>query len=76
MNPKLSNYSDRELLELVISNQVNISQRLFRINDFFLKHYGEEFVNEIEHKGPTFNKLIKEHKGLLQQLKSEMSENE
>ncbi|MFN8428495.1 MAG: hypothetical protein U0V04_00810 [Spirosomataceae bacterium] len=68
MNYKLENYSDRELLELIISNQVNIAQRVFRINDYFLEKYGKEFIDKIEHKDQTFLKLIEESRHLIQQL--------
>lgn len=66
MNPKLKDYTGRELLEIIISNQVNLAQTLFRMNDIFLYYYGEDYINKIEHKWPTFNKLIDEHEHLLQ----------
>ena len=69
MNPKLKDYSDRELLELIISNQVNLAQRLFRMNDFFLLHYGDDYVKAIEHKEPTFFKLLSENDDLLRQVR-------
>jgi hypothetical protein len=70
MNNKIENYSARDLLELIISNQVNIAQRVFRINDYFLEKYGKEFIDKIEHKDKTFLKLIDESEHLIQQLKS------
>jgi hypothetical protein len=50
MNPKLKDYTGRELLEIIISNQVNLAQTLFRMNDIFLYYYGEDYINKIEHK--------------------------
>lgn len=70
MNPGLKNYSDRELLELIISNQVNLAQRLLRMNDFFLHHYGKDYIEKIEHKEPTFEKLLSEHESLLRQIRA------
>lgn len=67
-NSKLKKYSDRDLLELILSTQVLITQRLFRMNDFFCHHYGEEYINSIQHKGPVFKKMIEEQRDFLSQL--------
>lgn len=75
MNPELKDYSDRELLEIIISNQVNMAQRLFRMNNFFLEHYGEDYINKIEHKEPNFRKLLDEHEHLLQQIRASINDN-
>ncbi len=70
MNPKLKDYSDRELLELIISNQVNLAQRLFRMNAFFLQHYGKDYIEKIKHKEPTFTKLMSENDDLIRQIRA------
>jgi len=70
MNSALNDFSDRELLEIIISNQVNLAQRLFRMNDFFLGHYGEDYIKKIEHKEPNFRKLLREHDELLMQIRA------
>lgn len=74
MNPELKDYSDRELLELIISNQVNLAQRLFRMNDFFLQHYGKDYIEKIEHKEPTFTKLMSENDDLIRQIRAAKDE--
>jgi hypothetical protein len=71
MNTKLKDFTDRELLELIISNQTNLAQRLFRMNDFFIHKYGKEYIEKIEHKEPAFSKLLSEHESLLRQIRSE-----
>ena len=75
MNPELKDHSDRELLEIINSNQVNMAQRLFRMNNFFLEDYGEDYIKKIEHKKPNFRKLLEEHEHLLQQIRSNINEN-
>jgi hypothetical protein len=72
INPKLENFSDRELLELIIANQVNVTQRLFRMNHFFMEHYGEPYISKMDHKSDVFEKLIKENDSLLQQIHASM----
>ena len=74
MNPKLKNYTDRELLEMIISNQTNLAQRIFRINNFFIHKYGKEYIEKIEHKEPAFSKLLSEHEHLLSQIRSKENE--
>jgi len=74
MNPELKDYSDRELLELIISNQVNLAQRLFRMNDFFLQHYGKDYIEKIEHKEQTFTKLMSENDDLIRQIRAAKDE--
>lgn len=69
MNQKLKNYSDRELLEIIISNQVTTAQIIFRMNDFFLDYYGEDYIEKINHKDATFSKLLSDHKEVIRQLK-------
>ena len=75
MNPELKDYTDRELLELIISNQVNLAQRLFRMNDFFLGHFGKDYIEKIEHKEPNFRKLLEEHQHLLKQITATKDKN-
>ncbi|MDR2207124.1 MAG: hypothetical protein LBE36_13330 [Flavobacteriaceae bacterium] len=65
---KLQEYTDRELLELAISNQVRIEQRLFKIYGFLSEKYGEAFHKHNEHKGEAFKEFISSFSGLNQQI--------
>jgi len=71
---KLEEYTDRELLELVLSNQVRIEQRLYKMYWFMSEQYGEDFQKHNEHKGEAFKEFVESFRGLNQQINQIISE--
>ena len=69
----LENYTDRELLELIISNQVRSEQRLYKIYAFMTDKYGAEFSKHNKHKGETFEDFLDSFMGLNQQINQKLS---
>ena len=47
----LDQYTDRELLELIVSNQVRTEQRIYKIYAFLFDKYKDEFSKNNKHKG-------------------------
>lgn len=72
----LNKYEDRELLELIVSNQVRMEQRLFKIYWFLSDKYGEEFQKNNEHKGEAMKEFTDSFKGLNMQIREIISGNE
>jgi hypothetical protein len=64
----LDQYTDRELLELIISNQVRTEQRIYKIYAFMTDKYGAEFSKHNKHKGETFEDFLDSFRGLDQQI--------
>ena len=66
----LDEYTDRELLELIVSNQVRTEQRIFKIYAFLFDKYKGEFSKNNQHKGETFEDFLDSFTGLDQQLRN------
>ena len=64
----LDQYTDRELLELIVSNQVRTEQRIYKIYAFMTDKYGAEFSKHNKHKGETFEDFLDSFTGLDQQI--------
>ena len=71
---KLEDYSDRQLLELIVSNQVRMEQRLYKMYWFMSEQYGENFHKHNEHKGEAFKEFVDSFHGLSQQINQIISE--
>ena len=71
---KLEDYTDRELLELIVSSQVRMEQRLYKVYWFMSEQYGESFHKHNEHKGEAFKEFIDSFRGLNQQISQIISE--
>jgi hypothetical protein len=69
----LENYTDRELLELIVSNQVRSEQRLYKIYAFMTDEYGDKFSKHNKHKGETFEDFLDSFMGLHQQINQKLS---
>ncbi len=54
---KVSDLNDRELNETIFATQIVMLQKLSRMNNFFIKKYGEEYVKEIQHKDEIYEYL-------------------
>lgn len=65
---RLSEYEDRELLEFIVSNQVRMEQRLFKIYGFLSEKHSEDFHKHNEHKGEAFEEFISSFRSLNQQI--------
>jgi hypothetical protein len=68
-NPKLQEFNDRELLELIISNQANMYQLLDRINTFNINTYGKDYIESDREKYQCFDRLMNQNKSLLMQIR-------
>ena len=71
---KLEKYTERQLLELIVSNQVRMEQRLYKMYWFMSEQYGENFHKHNEHKGEAFKEFIESFRGLKQQINQIVSE--
>ncbi len=65
---KINEMSDREILELMLANQVNLGQLIYRINDFLLNEHGESYIHAINHKDEIFKKLFQDQNEFIRQL--------
>jgi hypothetical protein len=72
----LDQYSKRELLELIVSNQVRSEQRLYKIYAFMTEKYGAEFSKHNKHKGETLEDFLSSFTGLGRQINEKLSNNE
>ncbi|MBA0883667.1 hypothetical protein [Flavobacterium undicola] len=66
----LDQYTDRELLELIVSNQVRTEQRIYKIYTFLFDKYKDDFSKNNQHKGKTFEDFLDSFDGLDKQLRS------
>ncbi len=65
MQNKISKMNDRELLVLILSNQVAIMQLVDRLNSFFLKEHGADYGGQNKHKTEILKDLIDNQEDLL-----------
>lgn len=72
----LDQYDDRELLELIVSNQVRTEQRIYKIYSFLTDKYGKEFSKHNQHKGETMEEFIDSFAGLDIQIRQIISNKE
>ena len=70
----LEQYSKRELLELIISNQVITEQRIFKIYSFLSQKHGEEFTQNNQHKIDVFKEFLDSYNNLDAQIRQAISE--
>ena len=70
----LDEYTDRQLLELVVSNQVRMEQRLYKMYWFMSEQYGESFNKHNEHKGEVFKDFVESFRSLNQQINKIITE--
>lgn len=70
----LDRYTDRELLELLISNQVRSEQRIFKIYSYMTEKYGAEFGKHNMHKSEAFEDFLDSFSGLNQQIRETIKE--
>ena len=66
----LSDYTERELLEIIVSNQVHLAQYIFRVNDYLIEKEGKKFSEKIAHKDETFERLLESYNSLNRQIKN------
>ena len=66
----LDEYTDRELLELIVSNQVRTEQRIYKIYAFLVDKYKDEFSQNNQHKGETFEDFLDSCDGLDKQIRN------
>ena len=71
----LENYTERELLELIVSNQVRSEQRLFKIYAFLSKNkqFKEEFAKNYQSKAETMQDFLNSIDELDIEIKSTIS---
>jgi hypothetical protein len=72
----LDQYSKRELLELIVSNQVRSEQRIYKMYSFMAGKYGAEFSKNNINKGDTFEDFLDSFSGLEQQISKTIEEQE
>lgn len=65
---KINEMSDREILELMLANQVNLGQLIYRINDFLVHEHGESYIHAINHKDEIIKKLLQNQNEFIRQL--------
>ncbi|MBX9893052.1 MAG: hypothetical protein K2Y12_12080 [Chitinophagaceae bacterium] len=51
---RIEEMDDRQLLELILMNQITIYQKLDRFNTYALKKLGAELAQEGEHKDQSY----------------------
>lgn len=66
----LDQYTDRELLKLIVSNQVRTEQRIYKIYAFLFDKYKDEFSKNNQHKGETFEDFLDSFDGLDKQIRN------
>ena len=66
----LDQYTDRELLKLIVSNQVRTEQRIYKIYAFLFDKYKDEFSKNNQHKGETFEDFLVLFDGLDKQIRN------
>lgn len=72
----LKNYTKRELLELIVSNQVRSEQRLYKIYTFLFDKYKDDFSKNNQHKGKTFEDFLDSFDGLDKEIRNIIDEQE
>jgi len=70
----LNEYTERELFELIVSNQVRLEQRLHKIYSFLSEKYTKEFHKHNEHKDEAFEEFLDSFSGLNRQINKLISE--
>jgi hypothetical protein len=70
----LEQYTDRELLELIISNQVRTEQRIYKMYTFVNKKYNKEFNENSKHKIEILEEFLDSYDGLGQQINETISQ--
>lgn len=66
--------TDRELLEFVLANQVNLMQRIYRMTNFILEsdvlsaEQKQKFIQINQSKSETFEKMLAESDNFWMQL--------
>lgn len=70
----LEQYTDRELLELIISNQVRTEQRIYKMYAFVNKKYNKEFNENSKHKIEILEEFVDSYDGLGQQINETISQ--
>ena len=68
MNTKISEFTDRELLEIILSNQVTMMQLIDRMDAFLCGKYGADYVAKVKDKETIFNGLFENQDDLLMQM--------
>lgn len=72
----LNEYTKRELLELIVSNQVRTEQRIFKIYTFLFDKYEDNFSKNNQHKGKTFEDFLDSFDGLDKEIRNIIDEQE
>ena len=71
---RLKEYTDRQLLELILSNQVRMEQRLCKMYEFMSDKHGEEFHKNNKQKSEVMEDFVNSHYKLNQQINEIISE--
>jgi len=66
-NKRFENLNDRELMELILINQVNMYQILYRGNHLALEKFGVELAEKGIHKDTSYLELLKDADRFLMQ---------
>lgn len=69
-NKRYENLSDREMMELILMNQVNIFQMLYRANHFALDKFGGDLAKMGIHKDEAYLKLLEDADAFQMQYRS------
>lgn len=66
----INGMKDREILELILANQVSLAQQIHRIREVIAKKFPDEYSNSFTSKLNTFEALIENSDDFLRELAS------
>ena len=72
----IAEYSDRELLELILSNQIRTEQRIFKMYSFLSQVHNLEFHKNNQSKLEALKNFLDSFDGLDKEIRSFIAEQE
>lgn len=71
---KLEELSERQLLELILVNQVTLKQWMYRVNAFLIGKYGSEFTDHGKQKIEVYDDMERHREDFINQYKEIVEE--
>lgn len=70
----INGMKDREILELILTNQVSLAQQIHRIREVIAKNNKEDYSNSFISKFDVFKELIENSDDFLREFENSQSE--
>ncbi|APY12161.1 hypothetical protein BWZ22_13495 [Seonamhaeicola sp. S2-3] len=70
---ELSNYTDRELLEITLVNQAKIEKNIYKIYSFLSHKYGNDFIKNNIHLDEALQNIVDDFDELNRQIRDSKS---